>query len=60
MSETGHEEKAAREPAPVVACELCRQEIPRSVATSFEGADYTRYFCGTGCLGEWQAKAQSR
>ena len=60
MSETGHEEKAAREPVPRVACAQCRKEIPASAATSREAADYVHYFCGTDCLAQWRRGAEER
>ncbi|MFO8058018.1 MAG: DUF3330 domain-containing protein [bacterium] len=33
-----------------VACEVCRKEIPKSVALSVEGSDYIHYFCCSDCL----------
>ena len=33
-----------------LSCELCRKEIPGSARLTFEGADYTRHFCGNDCL----------
>lgn len=43
-----------------VACEICLKEIPRSVARSVEGADYTYYFCGQRCYEKWLAGAGMR
>lgn len=57
MSETGHEERAARAAPRTVACTQCRKEIPASAATSAEGADYVRHFCGNECLARWQHSA---
>lgn len=34
-------------------CGSCGEAIPASSALSFEGEDYLRYFCGTGCLADW-------
>lgn len=39
---------------PQVACAVCRREIPRSVAQSAEGRDYTLYFCSLGCRESWE------
>ncbi len=41
----------------VVACETCLKEIPRSVAQSHEGADYTYHFCGGECYERWRTGA---
>jgi hypothetical protein len=30
-------------------CEICKKEIPRSVAISFEGMDYVHNFCSIEC-----------
>jgi hypothetical protein len=43
-----------------VACNLCMAEIPRSAALTFEGADYTAYFCGLECLEEWKLKQSTK
>lgn len=43
-----------------VACDVCLKEIPRSVAASAEGADYTYYFCGQRCYEKWLAGAGMR
>jgi hypothetical protein len=37
----------------LVPCEICRKEIPKSVALSAEDRDYVMYFCGVDCYEEW-------
>lgn len=37
-----------------LTCDLCKKEIPRSAALTFEGADYTAHFCGLGCMEAWK------
>jgi len=39
---------------PVLQCEVCLKEIPRSVAKSHEGVEYVHYFCGADCYALWQ------
>ena len=39
-----------------IACEICLQEIPASVAQSEEAADYVHYFCGLECLEIWRKR----
>jgi len=41
-----------------VHCHVCRHEIPRSVAHSAEGQDYTFYFCGLDCFRRWRQNAK--
>lgn len=38
-----------------LSCDLCRKEIPGSARLTFEGADYTRHFCGNDCLDSWKS-----
>jgi hypothetical protein len=40
---------------PLVPCETCQKEIPKSVALSAEGRDDVVYFCGVDCYEEWSA-----
>ena len=54
MSEDSNESKAARAPVKVMACEVCQKEIPSSVLSSQEGADYVRHFCSDACLAHWR------
>jgi hypothetical protein len=39
---------------PVVSCEVCLKEIPRSVAQKRESEDYVLYFCGLDCYEKWK------
>jgi hypothetical protein len=41
---------------PLVPCEVCLKEIPKSVAVSAEDQDYVLYFCGVDCYEEWSAE----
>ncbi len=36
-----------------IACEVCKKEIPKSVAVTFEGSDYIHYFCCSDCLNQF-------
>jgi hypothetical protein len=40
---------------PLVSCEVCLKEIPKSGAQSAETSDYVVYFCGLDCYEEWAA-----
>lgn len=42
--------------APLVPCEVCEKEIPKSVALSADDEDRVVYFCGTDCYDEWSAE----
>jgi YHS domain-containing protein len=42
-----------------VSCQVCRREVPRSLAQSREGSDYLYYFCGAECVEEWQQQEKS-
>lgn len=37
-----------------IACKICLEEIPESVASSHEGAEYTQHFCGIDCYSIWK------
>ncbi|WP_455211756.1 DUF3330 domain-containing protein [Kaarinaea lacus] len=39
-----------------VACQICLDEIPQSVAISHEADDYTQHFCGIKCYSLWKEK----
>ena len=43
---------------PVLQCEVCLKQIPRSVAKSHEGAGYVHYFCGADCYALWQTNGK--
>ncbi len=43
----------------MIACAVCRKEIPLSSALTPQGAEYVSYFCGIECLAEFQAERQS-
>ena len=52
MSDQGDEEK--------IECEVCKKHIPKSAAMTFEGADYTHYFCCTDCMTEYWKKEREK
>ncbi len=37
-----------------VPCDVCRKEIPLSVAKTFEAEDYVAHFCGLDCYEKWK------
>jgi len=39
-----------------IPCEECAKHIPRSAAITFEGTEYTHYFCCTQCMDYWKEK----
>ena len=45
-------------PVPVepenLACKVCLEEIPESVAVSQEGDEYAQHFCGIECYSIWK------
>jgi hypothetical protein len=41
---------------PILACEVCLQEIPESEAASDEASDYVRHYCGLECYQQWRSK----
>lgn len=40
---------------PLVPCENCEKEIPKSVALSAEDQERVVYFCSSDCYEEWSA-----
>ena len=42
-----------------VACEICLEEIPRSVSASHEADEYAQHFCGIECYTVWKAEQES-
>ncbi len=38
----------------LVACDICRKEVPISVAKTPEAVDYVVHFCGLECYAEWK------
>ncbi len=40
-----------------IKCNVCKNEVPKSVAKSFEGTDYMFYFCGPSCYDHWLKKS---
>jgi len=42
-----------------LACEICLEEIPESVANSQEADEYTQHFCGIECYSIWKSEAGS-
>ncbi len=51
---TTHEHQRPAEPDHLINCEVCKREIPASVAHSREGPEYILHFCGAECLYEWE------
>lgn len=45
---------------PMCECETCCKLIPESAATTAEGADYVKYFCGSECYKKLQKKQKTR
>jgi predicted adenine nucleotide alpha hydrolase (AANH) superfamily ATPase len=41
-----------------VACQVCLEEIPESVALSHEANQYAQHFCGIECYSIWKEKQQ--
>jgi len=41
-----------------VDCEVCLEEIPKSVAMTEEGKDYIHYFYGPECYTTWKKKTE--
>lgn len=39
---------------PMVSCQVCLKEVPKSVAQSLEGSEYVYHFCGADCYQRWQ------
>ncbi len=44
------------EEEPILECDVCMKEIPRSVGESLEGPDYVHHFCGAECYEQWKKK----
>jgi hypothetical protein len=40
----------------LVACAVCRKEVPRSEAVDFEVGDYVAHFCGLECYAQWKGR----
>lgn len=51
-------EKPVPEEPEYVACQVCLEEIPLSVAISHEADQYTQHFCGLDCYSLWKAQRQ--
>ena len=43
----------------LIACEICRKEVPLSEAKVPEAADYVAHFCGLECYAVWQKDSAS-
>ena len=39
---------------PVVKCEVCLKEVPKSESKCAEAKEYVLYFCGLDCYDQWQ------
>lgn len=44
----------------LVACEVCRKEVPLSEATMPEAMDYVAHFCGLACYQQWQRDSEAQ
>ncbi|MBK6629804.1 MAG: DUF3330 domain-containing protein [Betaproteobacteria bacterium] len=44
--------------APLIACDICRKEVPLSAAFTPEGAEYVEHFCGIECYQQFVAEAK--
>ncbi len=42
------------EKKPLISCDVCRKEIPRSAAQTYEGEEYVMHFCGLDCYNQWK------
>lgn len=42
---------------PLLACEVCLKEVPRSEANSDEGRDYVLHYFGVECYDQWRQSA---
>lgn len=49
-------EKPTPQEPDTVACFVCLNEIPASVAISNEGNEYAHHFCGLKCYSLWKEK----
>ncbi len=52
------ERKNMTQDEPQVACGVCMNEIPASVALSVEGDDYVQYVCGMECHQKWKEQSE--
>ena len=43
-----------------VACSICLEEIPESVAMNSEADEYAQYFCGIECYDKWRVLKDSQ
>lgn len=43
----------------VVSCATCLAEVPRDLATHFDGQDYVQHFCGLECMAQWQKASKN-
>ncbi len=41
----------------MVACDICRKEVPLSEAKVPEASDYVAHFCGLDCYAKWQKES---
>lgn len=39
---------------PLIKCEICLKEVPKSECKCAEAKDYVLYFCGLDCYEQWQ------
>lgn len=42
----------------LVSCDVCRKEVPLSVALVPEAADYVAHFCGLDCYEKWKKQSE--
>ncbi|MFZ0254679.1 MAG: DUF3330 domain-containing protein [Gammaproteobacteria bacterium] len=49
-------EKSSWEPR--IQCEVCRKEVPKSLARSAETQEYVLFFCGLECFAAWKDSAK--
>lgn len=52
-------EKPKSTESPLVSCQICLKEVPKSVAQSLEGSEYVYYFCGADCYAKWQKQPEA-
>lgn len=44
----------------LLTCDVCKQDIPESCATTIENEDYIVYLCGLDCYDEWVHKDKQK
>jgi hypothetical protein len=44
----------------MVACDICRKEVPKSVAKTPESVDYVIHFCGLECYAKWRQDCETQ